>query len=108
VMLGIAYKNDIDDMRESPALHVLKHLENEGAKVSVVDPYVEFFKWNDGIVETVALTEELIENADAVVITTAHKNKIDYKMVCKNAEIVFDTKNRLKDLDISRENVILL
>jgi len=108
VMLGIAYKNDIDDMRESPALHVLKHLENEGAEVSVVDPYVESFKWNDGVVETVELNEELIKNADAVVITTGHKQKVDYKMVCENAEIVFDTKNCLKDLDISRENVILL
>jgi nucleotide sugar dehydrogenase len=108
VMLGIAYKNEIDDMRESPALNVLKHLENEGAEVSVVDPYVESFKWNDGVVETIELNEALIKGADAVVITTGHKHKVDYEMVCKNADIVFDTKNCLKDLDISRENVILL
>ncbi len=108
VMLGIAYKNDIDDMRESPALHVLKHLEAEGADISVVDPYVESFKWNDGVVETVELNTDLIKNADAVVITTGHKHKVDYKMVCGNADVVFDTKNCLKDLDISRENIILL
>jgi nucleotide sugar dehydrogenase len=108
VMLGIAYKNEIDDMRESPALNVLKHLESEGAVVSVVDPYIASFKWNDGIVETVELNEELINNADAVVITTGHKHKVDYKMVCEHAAVVFDTKNCLKDLEVSRDNIILL
>jgi len=108
VMLGIAYKNEIDDMRESPALKVLEHLENQGADISVVDPYIDQFEWKDGIVETVELNENLIKNADAVVITTGHKKNVDYKMVCENADIVFDTKNCLKDMEIERENVILL
>jgi len=108
IMLGIAYKNDIDDMRESPALKVLEHLEKTGANVSVVDPYVPSFQWNTGQLKTVELTKELIQTSDAVVITTGHKKGVDYKMVCENAKVVFDTKNCLKDLDIDREKIILL
>jgi len=108
IMLGIAYKNDIDDMRESPALKVLEHLEKAGANVSIVDPYVPTFEWNGKTVKTVELTQELIQTSDAVVITTGHKKNVDYKMVCKNAKILFDTKNCLKDLDVERENIILL
>jgi nucleotide sugar dehydrogenase len=108
IMLGIAYKNDIDDMRESPALKVLEHLEKAGANVSIVDPYVPTFEWNGKTVKTVELTQELIQTSDAVVITTGHKKNVDYKMVCKNAKIVFDTKNCLKDLDVERGNIILL
>ncbi|MEA1883770.1 MAG: nucleotide sugar dehydrogenase [Thermotogota bacterium] len=108
VMLGIAYKNEIDDMRESPALQVLNHLEKGGADVSVVDPYIPEFEWNGEILKTVELNKELIQNADAVVITTGHKKNVDYKMVCENGDIVFDTKNSLKDLDIGRENIVLL
>lgn len=108
VLLGIAYKNDIDDMRESPALKVLEHLEKAGAVVEVVDPYVPEFEWDGEMLKTVELNKELIQNADAVVITTGHKKNVDYKMVCENGEIVFDTKNSLKDLDVDRENIILL
>jgi nucleotide sugar dehydrogenase len=73
VMMGIAYKEEIEDMRESPALKVLEHLEKNLAHVSVVDPYVSQFQWEGKTVKTVNLTEELIKESDAVVITTAHK-----------------------------------
>lgn len=108
VMLGIAYKNDIDDMRESPALRVLEHLEKGGAEVLVVDPYVDEFEWNEKSKRTVELNAELIKNADAVVITTGHTKKVDYMMVCENADIVFDTKNCLKNIAVNRKNVTLL
>ncbi|AKI96519.1 nucleotide sugar dehydrogenase [Kosmotoga pacifica] len=108
VMLGIAYKGDIDDMRESPALKVLEHLEKNLADVTVVDPYVNEFKWNDGIVKTAKLSAELIKSADAVIITTAHKRNVNYKLVVDNAKLVFDTKNILKTLGISGENVEVL
>ena len=108
VMLGIAYKGDIDDMRESPALKVLKHLEKNHAVVTVVDPYVEEFKWNGEFIKTAKLTTELIKESDAVVITTAHKNKVNYQLVVDNAKLVFDTKNILKSLGIAGENVEVL
>jgi len=108
VMLGIAYKGDIDDMRESPALKVLEHLEKNHAVVTVVDPYVEEFKWNGEFIKTAKLTTELIKESDAVVITTAHKNKVNYQLVVDNAKLVFDTKNILKSLGIAGENVEVL
>ncbi|BBE30315.1 UDP-N-acetyl-D-glucosamine dehydrogenase [Tepiditoga spiralis] len=107
VMLGIAYKNDIDDMRESPALKVLEHLEKKRADVTVVDPWVAEFKWNGDTVKTVELTEELLKNADAVVVTTGHTN-IDYDFVAKNAKIIFDTKNIMKNVKENREKIVIL
>ncbi|OAA26584.1 UDP-N-acetyl-D-glucosamine dehydrogenase [Kosmotoga arenicorallina S304] len=108
IMLGIAYKGDIDDMRESPALKVLEQLEKNHADVTVVDPYVEEFRWNGEVRKTAELSAELIKEADAVVITTAHKHKVNYQFVVDNAKLVFDTKNILKSLGIAGENVEVL
>jgi len=108
VMLGIAYKEDIEDMRESPALKVLEHLEKNLAHVSVVDPYVPEFIWEGKTVKTVNLSEELIKESDAVIITTAHKKLINYQMIVKNAKYIFDAKNVLSKLGIDAENVEVL
>lgn len=66
------------------------------------------FRWNGEIIKTAKLTAELIKEADAVIITTAHKHKVDYKLVVDNAKLIFDTKNILKTLGISGENVEVL
>ena len=108
VMLGIAYKEDIEDMRESPALKVLEHLEKSLAHVSVVDPYVSQFEWEGKSVKTVNLSEELIKESDAVIITTAHKKNINYKMIVANARYIFDAKNVLSKLGIDAENIEVL
>jgi len=108
VMLGIAYKGDIDDMRESPALKVLELLESAKANVTVIDPYVTAFKWKDGFRKTEPLHRDQLREADAVVITTAHKNGVDYRTVCEEARLVFDTKNILKTLDVDRSRVFVL
>jgi len=108
VMMGIAYKEEIEDMRESPALKVLEHLEKNLAHVSVVDPYVSQFQWEGKTVKTVNLTEELIKESDAVVITTAHKKNINYKMIVENARYIFDAKNVLSKMGIAGENVEVL
>lgn len=108
VMMGIAYKEEIEDMRESPALKVLEHLEKNLAHVSVVDPYVSQFQWEGKTVKTVNLTEELIKESDAVVITTAHKKNINYKMIVANARYIFDAKNVLSKMGIAGENVEVL
>lgn len=97
LMLGVSYKNDIDDLRESPALKVLELLEKKGAQVKIHDPYIEEFSHNGGIFKTSPLTEDLIKESDAVIITTAHK-KVDYNFVAKNTDIIFDTKNATKDI----------
>ena len=107
LMLGIAYKGDIDDMRESPALKVLEHLENKKANVKIHDPYVPTFTLKDKTYNTVPLTEEVLKEADIVVITTGHK-KVDYGFVLKNAKIVFDTKNITKGLRNNYPNKVIL
>lgn len=97
MVLGMAYKNDIDDLRESPAFDVYNLLEDRGATVCFHDPYCPSFKRNGGEVESVPLTAELLKSLDAVVITTAHKN-IDYQFVVDNANLVIDSRNATKDL----------
>lgn len=95
LVLGVAYKQDIDDYRESPAIRVIEGLEKEGAHVTYYDPYImEYFfdgKHKQGALE---LTEELIESADLVIITTAHTN-VDYEFVQSHASEIFDTKNAM-------------
>ncbi|MFC0272232.1 nucleotide sugar dehydrogenase [Metabacillus herbersteinensis] len=95
VILGVAYKKDIDDMRESPVLPILTKLYKEGADVVVVDPYVPKFKLNGEVIETHALSKELIEQADVVLLTTDHSN-FDYNLIGTSARVLFDTRNGMK------------
>lgn len=96
LVLGIAYKQDIADYRESPALRVIECLERGYADVTFYDPYISTYKFK-GKVHRGAdiLTAQLLCDADVVVITTMHSN-IDYAFVAKHAKIVFDTKNAMK------------
>ncbi len=97
LVLGVAYKKDIDDLRESPALEILDLLVKKGARVSFHDPYIERIV-DDGhtppgaVGESVPLSDELLRDSDAVMIVTDHSN-IDYDRVCRLASIVIDTRN---------------
>lgn len=95
LLLGVAYKSDIDDIRESPALKVLSLLEEEAALVSYHDPYVPEFTWKGRYYASIELTEEAVSSADLVIITTGH-TVIDYDWVVKHARLVFDTRNATK------------
>jgi UDP-N-acetyl-D-glucosamine dehydrogenase len=107
LVLGVAYKQDIDDCRESPAIAVIKLLEKEGAVVSYFDPWVESFVYNgEKRRSEKALTKELIEKADLVIVTAAHTN-VDYALVQRYAAMVFDTKNAMKALP-ERDNIEVL
>ncbi|WP_425609219.1 nucleotide sugar dehydrogenase [Ureibacillus aquaedulcis] len=107
LVLGVAYKQDIEDYRESPALAVIEGLENEGAEVVFFDPYVLEYR-NHGKVKKgeYELTQELIESADLVIVTTAH-TMVDYEFVQQHAKAIFDTKNAMTDVK-NRENIELL
>ena len=107
LILGVAYKQDIDDYRESPAIRVIDELEKEGAEVVFYDPYVSEYR-EHGIIKKgeAELTVELIENADLVIVTTAHTN-VDYGFVQKHSKAIFDTKNAMKHIEL-RENIELL
>jgi len=107
LILGIAYKQDIDDYRESPAIRVIEFLKKEGAEVSYFDPWVKEYIQNGQIVKGESiLSEEILHDADLVMITTAHTN-IDYYFVQKHAKIIFDTKNAMKHVKI-RDNIEVL
>lgn len=105
MVLGMAYKNDIDDLRESPAFDVYNLLEDRGATVCYHDPYCPEFKRNGGMVESVPLTAELLKTLDAIVITTAHKN-VDYQFVVDNANLVIDSRNATKNLKNTEGKVL--
>lgn len=93
LVLGVAYKRDIDDVRESPALDVIKLLEAQGASVTYHDPFIPSLRdEGNGAKESVDLTVETLAAADVVVIVTDHK-QVDYQMVVDNAALVVDTRN---------------
>ncbi len=107
LILGVAYKQDIDDIRHSPALKVIEGFEKEGSIVEYYDPYVKNYDYNGKTRTSIKeLTKEELKNADLVVITTAHTN-IDYDFVQANSKFIFDTKNAMKDVK-NRENIELL
>lgn len=107
LILGVAYKQDIDDYRESPALVVIDILKEKGANVKYFDPYISEYKYKGKKYKgEKELTKELIKAADLVMITTAHSN-IDYNFVQQNATFIFDTKNVMKKV-ANRDNIELL
>lgn len=107
LLLGIAYKNDIDDLRDSPALIVIEEFLKEGALLDYYDRLNPSYKRADGTTaESIpALTKEVIEDYDLVVITTNHSD-VDYQMVVDNAKYVFDTRYATKG--IKSDNLELL
>ncbi|MFY0741926.1 nucleotide sugar dehydrogenase [Solibacillus silvestris] len=92
VVLGVAYKKDIDDYRESPVLPILERLTKFGADWTVVDPYIAEFKLLGQYVKTEVLSEEILSDADLTIIATNHSD-FDYKMIQEKSKFVFDTRN---------------
>lgn len=108
LLLGISYKNDIDDYRESPAIRVLKELKKVGAEVQYFDPWIPEFKnmYGESGESIPELSPEVIEDFDLIMITAAHHN-VDYDMVQKYAKAIFDTKNVMNNIR-NRENIEVL
>ena len=92
LVLGVAYKKDIDDMRESPALDVIRLLEQRGATVAYHDPHVPHYREDDEVRESVPLTPDELRGADAVVVVTDH-TALDWGLVVEHAGLVVDTRN---------------
>lgn len=104
LLLGVAYKQDIDDYRESPVLHIRQELESYGTKVDYYDPFIASYKHMGKDYKGVEKFDStIIQQYDLVIITTAHTN-IDYEMVAKSANFIFDTKNAMKDIK-DRRNI---
>jgi UDP-N-acetyl-D-glucosamine dehydrogenase len=94
LVLGVAYKKDIDDIRESPALDIIRLLEAQGARVEYHDPHVPSFKEDGHEMRSVAFGPEQVAAADCVMIVTDH-SAIDYRMVRDRAKLVVDTRHAL-------------
>ena len=93
LLCGVAYKGDIEDLRESPALKVWDELEKKGATVLFHDPYCPLVKRPGARVPSVALDPECLKGLDAVIVTTAHTRNLDYKALLDHAPLILDTKN---------------
>ena len=107
LVLGVAYKQDIDDYRESPALAVIDNLNKVGAVVEYYDPWVPEYKRNGQVFHSIKeINPEIVASFDLIMVTCAHSN-VDYKMVQENATAIFDTKNVMKDIS-DRENIEVL
>lgn len=105
--LGVAYKGDVDDYRESPAVVVIELLRKKGAEVDYFDPYIPSYYFNGIEKEGLySIDSTRIDDYDLVVVLTGHSN-IDYENLCKQARKVFDTRNACKDV-ITRKNITLL
>ncbi len=117
LVLGVTYKKDIPDDRESPALKVISLLLKEGAEVSYHDPYIPKIaipvaagnqdQCKSIVLESVPLTEETLRNPDIVIITTDHSN-IDYQWVVDKAQLILDTRNALKGKVYDESKVVRL
>ncbi len=107
LVLGVAYKKDIDDMRESPALDFIRLLEEHGAEVMYHDPHVAKYTEDGHARASVALTDAVLKEADAVVIVTDHSS-IDYQHLVDTASLVVDTRNALAKTRKSRARIVSL
>ena len=108
LFLGVAYKPDIDDARESPALLVMEQVARKGAKVLYHDPYIPSVKDENGKVwKGVKLTDKLLKEVDCVVFTTNH-SCFDVKHIVDTANLIVDTRNAVKDIAIENEKVFKL
>ncbi|MEW5995502.1 MAG: UDP binding domain-containing protein, partial [Candidatus Zixiibacteriota bacterium] len=107
LVLGVAYKRDIKDTRESPALDVIKILEDKGAKIFYNDPFVPEIDWNRSKHKSRKLTKALLSKADAAIILTDH-TQYDYQWIVDTARAVFDTRNATKHVKKNRQKIELL
>jgi UDP-N-acetyl-D-glucosamine dehydrogenase len=98
LVLGVAYKRDIEDIRESPALDIIRLLEGQGARVNYHDPHVPVFSEDGHEFHSVALTPETVAAADCVMIVTDH-SAVDYRMIKRKAKLVVDTRNAMPKED---------
>lgn len=106
-VLGVAYKKDIDDMRESPAIKIIELLRKQGANITYHDPYIPVIEPHGGCtlhLESVPLTDGVLSAADCVLILTDHSS-VDYERVAEQAKLIVDTRNATKNVLHNREKI---
>ena len=98
LIVGVAYKKDINDIRESPALDILSLLVRRGVEVSYHDPYVSRFQLDGIAMESQPLTDAVVSGQDCVIIVTDHSS-LDYRKLAKSSQLIMDTRNALKGVN---------
>lgn len=106
LILGLAYKKDVDDTRESPAFAVMEKLAKQGAQISYHDPLIPQLDWNGIKLKSIKLSQQTLKDFDLVVITTDHSS-VPYETVVKYSKSIFDTRNVLKNYT-DRKNIVRL
>lgn len=108
LLLGMAYKSDLDDYRESPAIHVYQLLAEAGADVDFHDNWTPHVQEHGLDIQGIELTDEALQSADLVVITTQH-NDVDYERVLKLSKRILDTRNATKDIStVEKEDKVVM
>jgi UDP-N-acetyl-D-glucosamine dehydrogenase len=107
LILGVAYKQDIDDYRESPALEVIEELEKLEGNIQYFDPYISEYKYKGNRkLGLRKLSDKVLQEFDLVIVTSSHTN-VDYDFIQKHSNFIFDTKNAMKNVK-NRDNIELL
>lgn len=101
LLVGMSYKKDISDLRESPSLEVYELLRRQGGIIEFYDPYIESFKYEDEVIQGTHLNEETLKQFDLIVILSDHSN-VDYKWLVENAVLIYDTRNVCKDIESAK------
>jgi UDP-N-acetyl-D-glucosamine dehydrogenase len=107
LILGVAYKKDVSDIRESPALDIMRELILRGANLSYHDPHVPRLQLDDALMQSVELTDQVLQQADCVVIVTDH-SVYDWEWVAQNAGLIVDTRNALRGVRAPRAKIVKL
>ncbi|MCX8065983.1 MAG: nucleotide sugar dehydrogenase [Candidatus Hydrogenedentes bacterium] len=106
LILGVTYKRDVSDIRESPAIDVISMLTNKGAEVSYSDPHIHRLKVNDSILDSFPIQERGLGNFDLIIIVTDHSS-FDIEWIVKEGALIFDTRNATKDIYEKYRNKII-
>jgi UDP-N-acetyl-D-glucosamine dehydrogenase len=107
LLVGLAYKKDVNDLRDSPAYDVARLLEAQGATLLYHDPYVPSTELNGRKMASTALTAANLKRSDAAVILTNHSN-VDYELLLRHAPVVVDTRNQYGSAGISSPKIVSL
>lgn len=104
-IIGVAYKKDVDDLRESPALEIMNILRSKGARITYTDPYIAEINYHELNAKSKPLSKELLSKIDCTVIVTDHSN-FDYNLLVSNSKLIVDTRNALKG--INKKHIVRL
>lgn len=104
LLSGVAYKKDVQDLRESPVFEIIEILNKHEAKTAYYDPYFPYFKVDRVDLKCVKFDKKILRSFDCVVVVTDHSN-VDYQFMAKNSKLIIDTRNALKDVK-NRSNIV--